>query len=83
MKSADGCARVHEHAYKGKDVPRLRHGLTCMFFFKQKTTYEISACLVGSEMCIRDSTHTHTHTHLFETDGACTHTHTHLSLIHI
>ena len=26
-----------------------------MFFFKQKTAYEISACLVGSEMCIRDS----------------------------
>ena len=25
------------------------------FFFKQKTAYEISACLVGSEMCIRDS----------------------------
>ncbi len=22
------------------------------FFFKQKTAYEISACLVGSEMCI-------------------------------
>ena len=24
-----------------------------VFFFKQKTAYEISACLVGSEMCIR------------------------------
>ncbi len=24
-----------------------------MFFFKQGTAYEISACLVGSEMCIR------------------------------
>ena len=24
------------------------------FFFKQKTAYEVSACLVGSEMCIRD-----------------------------
>ena len=24
-------------------------------FFKQKTASEISACLVGSEMCIRDS----------------------------
>ncbi len=22
------------------------------FFFKQKTAYEVSACLVGSEMCI-------------------------------
>ena len=29
-----------------------------LFFFKQKTAYEISACLVGSEMCIRDSTKT-------------------------
>ena len=28
------------------------------FFFKQKTAYEISACLVGSEMCIRDRYHT-------------------------
>ena len=28
------------------------------FFFKQKTAYEISACLVGSEMCIRDSKQT-------------------------
>ncbi len=28
----------------------------CFFFFKQKTAYEISACLVGSEMCIRDRT---------------------------
>ena len=31
-------------------------GFVCVFFFffKQKTAYEISACLVGSEMCIRD-----------------------------
>ena len=28
------------------------------FFFKQKTAYEIVARLVGSEMCIRDSTGT-------------------------
>ena len=28
------------------------------FFFKQKTAYEISACLVGSEMCIRDRINT-------------------------
>ncbi len=27
----------------------------CVFFFKQKTAYEMSASLVGSEMCIRDS----------------------------
>ena len=24
-------------------------------FFKQKTAYEVSSCLVGSDMCIRDS----------------------------
>ncbi|CZS11772.1 hypothetical protein CDFC105_93890 [Clostridioides difficile] len=28
--------------------------MVIVFFFKQKTAYEISACLVGSEMCIRD-----------------------------
>ncbi len=28
----------------------------CFFFFKQKTAYEISLGLVGSEMCIRDRT---------------------------
>ena len=28
----------------------------CVFFFKQKTAYEIYYGLVGSEMCIRDST---------------------------
>ena len=27
-----------------------------VFFFKQKTAYEIEYGLVGSEMCIRDST---------------------------
>nr|CUV60882.1 protein of unknown function [Ralstonia solanacearum] len=29
--------------------------LAFFFFFKQKTAYEISLGLVGSEMCIRDS----------------------------
>ncbi|MCL6593657.1 MAG: hypothetical protein K6T31_06740, partial [Alicyclobacillus sp.] len=28
------------------------------FFFKQNTAYALSACLVGSEMVIRDSSHT-------------------------
>eukprot|EP00658_Telonema_sp_P-2_P052844 TRINITY_DN41159_c0_g1_i1.p2 TRINITY_DN41159_c0_g1~~TRINITY_DN41159_c0_g1_i1.p2 ORF type:complete len:127 (+),score=33.12 TRINITY_DN41159_c0_g1_i1:77-457(+) len=28
----------------------------CFFFFKQKTAYEMLRSLVGSEMCIRDST---------------------------
>ena len=36
------------------------------FFFKQKTAYEISACLVGSEMCIRDS-HKSVYTVSFDT----------------
>ena len=26
----------------------------CVFFFKQKTAYEMLRSLVGSEMCIRD-----------------------------
>ncbi len=30
--------------------------LVLFFFFKQKTAYEMSASLVGSEMCIRDRT---------------------------
>ena len=29
--------------------------LPCFFFFKQKTAYEMLRSLVGSEMCIRDS----------------------------
>ncbi|GAB5833326.1 hypothetical protein JMUB7547_28220 [Staphylococcus aureus] len=40
-------------------------------FFKQKTAYEMSASLVGSEMCIRDS------------DFVPTIINKHLSLIHI
>src|SRR5450756_2994507 len=28
--------------------------VSCFFFFKQKTAYEIMPSLVGSEMCIRD-----------------------------
>ena len=28
--------------------------MVCVFFFKQKTAYEIQYGLVGSEMCIRD-----------------------------
>ena len=32
----------------------IRDSKGIFFFFKQKTAYEISACLVGSEMCIRD-----------------------------
>ena len=29
--------------------------MSTLFFFKQKTAYEIMPSLVGSEMCIRDS----------------------------
>ena len=29
--------------------------MSCVFFFKQKTEYEMLRRLVGSEMCIRDS----------------------------
>ena len=28
----------------------------CVFFFKQKTAYDVRRSLVGSEMCIRDRT---------------------------
>ena len=36
---------------------RTRGALRCstVFFFKQKTAYEMLRSLVGSEMCIRDS----------------------------
>ncbi len=38
----------------GIRVGGLRVCKTFVFFvFKQKTAYELSACLVGSEMCIR------------------------------
>ncbi|GAB5826723.1 hypothetical protein JMUB7537_28370 [Staphylococcus aureus] len=33
----------------------MSRGLGDLYFFKQKTAYELSASLVGSEMCIRDS----------------------------
>ncbi len=35
--------------YTGVGHPRE----VSLFFFKQKTAYDISACLVGSVMCIR------------------------------
>ncbi len=31
--------------------------LLCSFFFSQKRGYETSGCLVGSEMCILDSSY--------------------------
>ena len=36
-----------------KNIDYLMKSIEC-FFFKQKTAYEISLGLVGSEMCIRD-----------------------------
>ena len=33
----------------------LYMGVVVVFFFKQKTAYEMLRSLVGSEMCIRDS----------------------------
>ena len=39
------------------------------FFFKQKTAYEISACLVGSEMCIRDRVYPFRHLNSLNTVG--------------
>ncbi len=39
----------------GSNVAVMFFLLSVFFFFKQKTAYEIASCLVGSEMCIRDS----------------------------
>ena len=41
---------------KNRGRGRARRRCCCFFFFKQKTAYEIGVRLVGSEMCIRDST---------------------------
>ena len=40
---------------KNRGRGRARRRCCCFFFFKQKTAYEIGVRLVGSEMCIRDS----------------------------
>ena len=51
------CFLLHCCANIGRDSCFLSYSffsLILTFFFKQKTAYEISACLVGSEMCIRD-----------------------------
>ena len=39
---------------KYNDDLDMRFNNSSIFFFKQKTAYEIASCLVGSEMCIRD-----------------------------
>ena len=40
------------HVFLG---PESAQGENSSFFFKQKTAYEVTTRLVGSEMCIRDS----------------------------
>ncbi len=56
------CIRIT--AVAGKELSAAAHVVTVsvvptesglFFFFKQKTAYEVSLGLVGSEMCIRDS----------------------------
>ena len=42
------------------DIVKTFFHLFFIFFFKQKTAYEIMPSLVGSEMCIRDSPRTRT-----------------------
>ena len=46
---------IYPKLAKGFGVPRLCVDREDVFFFKQKTAYEIMPSLVGSEMCIRDS----------------------------
>ena len=49
-------ANIIYFLYFGYNVCLLVGSLECViFFFKQKTAYEIMPSLVGSEMCIRDS----------------------------
>ncbi len=45
-----------ESIYCRQQAGTDRVGDFFFFFFKQKTAYEISLGLVGSEMCIRDRT---------------------------
>ena len=56
----------------------------CIFFYKQKTAYAIRLSLVGSEMCIRTSTHTDARVHARARAYTTTHTtavsYTHLTL---
>ena len=46
-----GCLEVVEYS--------LIYNRLDLFFFKQKTAYEIMPSLVGSEMCIRDRSTTY------------------------
>ena len=55
-----GIFRSRDEKYKNQAHDRnsnikLAQIFFVIFFFKQKTAYEIGVRLVGSEMCIRDS----------------------------
>ena len=54
----DGVDKVTGRANFGADenLSGMLYGK--VFFFKQKTAYDFASCLVGSEMCIRDSVYT-------------------------
>ena len=45
---------VNKYGVKENSISRFHFQINKIFFFKQKTAYEIASCLVGSEMCIRD-----------------------------
>ena len=61
VKINDGRLRYRVDKNKIKKIIGLRikkisrRSKFLLFFFKQKTAYEIRLSLVGSEMCIRDS----------------------------
>ncbi len=48
-RKGEGGRRVVEEREKGCGIECLY-----LFFFKQKTAYEVLRSLVGSEMCVRD-----------------------------
>ncbi len=53
----DVCSELVEYELRSRQSMRgIWFVILFVFFFKQKTAYEIASCLVGSEMCIRDRT---------------------------
>ena len=48
-------AHLRSKAHRGQNSCVWQAISQKIFFFKQKTAYEIGVRLVGSEMCIRDS----------------------------
>ena len=63
-----GCMVAHQRHRKKYFRMVKFFKVRVLFFFKQKTAYEITTRLVGSEMCIRDSIGTI----LFSKDIRCT-----------